>query len=210
MNTRGNTQVELIPSWIPKDQLRFESYEIKADELLNASDEYVFDVFHRLNAFGVKLNSQELRHGKFQGGTYKGIFRDTVIDTSERWQVLWSRYKVVSVKGRLRMADDELTAQLFGALLNGVTDGGQTRINKLYVQFDDGIPQGTEEVFDRTVEFILANFPDIMATKLRGPPHFMMLFAAVAHALVGIPAGDMGQGEIIAHPPQGAQLPSLI
>ena len=84
--------------------------------------------------------------------------------------MLWSRYKVVSVKGRLRMADDELTAQLFGALLNGVTDGGQTRINKLYVQFDDGIPQGTEEVFDRTVEFILANFPDIMATKLRGSP----------------------------------------
>ena len=194
----GRTYSELDP----EDQLRFESYEIKADELLNASDEYVLDVFHRLNAFGVKLNSQELRHGKFQGGTYKGIFRDTVIDTSERWQVLWSRYKVVSVKGRLRMADDELTAQLFGALLNGVTDGGQTRINKLYVQFDDGIPQGTEEVFDRTVEFILANFPDIMATKLRGSPHFMMLFAAVAHALVGIPAGDMGQGEIIAHPPR--------
>ena len=116
MNTRGNTQIKPIPSWIPKTELRFDSYEMKVDELLNASDEYVLEVFHRLNAFGVKLNSQELRHGKFQGGTYKELFRAAVIDTSERWQVLWSRYKVVSVRGRLRMADDELTAQSFGVV----------------------------------------------------------------------------------------------
>lgn len=184
----------------PEDQLRFESYELRVDELLNASDEYVLEMFHRLNAFGVKLNSQELRHGKFQGGTYRGLFRAAVIDASERWQVLWSRHKVVSVRGRLRMADDELTAQSFGVLLNGVTDGGQTRINHLYEQFDGGLPQGTEERFDRTVDFILGNFADTMTTRLRGAPHFMMLFAAVAHALFGIPGGDMGRGETIAHP----------
>lgn len=50
----------------PEDQLRFESYDMRVDELLNASDEYVLEMFHRLNAYGLKVNSQELRHGKFQ------------------------------------------------------------------------------------------------------------------------------------------------
>ena len=44
MNTPGKYAGRTYSELDPEDQLRFESYEIKADELLNASDEYVLDV----------------------------------------------------------------------------------------------------------------------------------------------------------------------
>ena len=76
-----------------QDQNAFLSYIMGIDELTNASDEYVLEVFHRLNSNGVQLNAQELRHG-----TFHGAFRNTVVDASERWTILWARYGVVTIK----------------------------------------------------------------------------------------------------------------
>lgn len=175
------------------DQEDFLSYEMGVEELYNASDEFVLDVFHRLNAYGVRLNPQELRHGRFLGKKYKGVFRLEVIKASQRWSVLWERHKVVSVRDRVRMADDELMAQMFGVILKGVSDGGQRNINSLYTDFDSDVPQEAVERLDKAVEFILKNLPNVFATRLRGAPHFLMLFAVVAHALFGLPNGDMGK-----------------
>ncbi len=154
----------------------------------------MINVFHRLNAFGLRLNPQELRHGKYLGEKYKGIFRSVVIDAAQRWQVLWERHKVVSVRGRLRMADDQLVAEMFGVLLDGVSDGGQPNINRLYDRYDGGMPEGTSERLDRIIEFVFSHFMEVLTPRLKGSPHFLMLFAATAHALIGIPNGDMGRG----------------
>ena len=114
-----------------------------------------------------------------------------VIKASERWEILWSQYKVVNVRGRVRLSHHELVAQLFGVILDGVTDGGQPKLYKLYERYDSGIPDDTEERFDQVCGYIVTHFSDVLDTKLGGGPHFMMLFAAVAHALFGIPVGDM-------------------
>lgn len=175
-----------------EDQSKFLSYQIPVEQLFGADDDAVLDIFHRINAYGLSLNKQELRHGKFQGGKYKGEFRLSVIRMSERWEILWSRYKVVSVRNRVRLLHHELVAQLLGILLDGVIDGGQPKIEKLYEKYDSGIPDCIEESFDSVCEYILNNFPDVLETKLGAGPHFMMLFAVVAHAKFGIPSGDMG------------------
>ena len=112
-----------------QDQNAFLSYIMGVEELVSASDEYVLEVFHRLNTNGVRLNAQELRHG-----TFHGAFRNAVVQTSERWTLLWARHKVVTIKSRLRMKDDELTAEMLGIILHGVSDGGQPNIkNSLYI-----------------------------------------------------------------------------
>ena len=175
-----------------EDRAGFLSYQIAVEQLFGADDDTVLDIFHRINAYGLSLNKQELRHGKFQGGKYKGEFRLAVIRTSERWEILWSRHHVVSVRNRVRLLHHELVAQLLGILLDGVTDGGQPKIEKLYEKYDSGIPDCIEERFDSVCECILNNFSDVLGTKLGAGPHFMMLFAAVAHAKFGIPTGDMG------------------
>ena len=51
-----------------EDQKRFLSYQIGIEQLFGADDDTVLDIFHRINAYGLSLNKQELRHGKFQGG----------------------------------------------------------------------------------------------------------------------------------------------
>ena len=175
------------------DQEKFLKYEMGVEELYNASDDFVLDVFHRLNAYGVKLNSQELRHGRFQEPRYRGAFRLEVIQASKKWAVLWDRHKVVSLKGRMRMADDELMAQMLGVVLNGVCDGGQPKINELYVDYDNGVLPEAIEQLDRAIDFILKTFPDVFKTRLKGGPHFLILFAAVVQSLFGLKTGDMGK-----------------
>ena len=180
-----------------QDQNAFLSYDMGVEELVSANDEYVLEVFHRLNSNGVQLNAQELRHG-----TFHGAFRNAVVQTSERWTLLWARYKVVTIKNRLRMKDDELTAEMLGIILRGVSDGGQPNIRSLYANYDKDFPNETVDRLDRTVQFILDNLSDVLATKLRGAPHFLMLFAAVAHAMYGLPNGDMGTADDIPTLPE--------
>ena len=170
-------------------QQTFLSYRVGAVQLLNATDEYVLDVFARLNSFSYTLNSQELRHGNFQGE-----FREAVRQTSNRWSnLLWERYNVVSLRNRVRMGDDELMAQMLGVILEGVKDGGQPAINRLYKTYDAGLPAEAVIVLEETISYILEHFSSVLETTglVRGP-HFLMLFAAVAHALEGIPQGGMG------------------
>ncbi len=174
------------------DQRRLLAYQIGVVQLFEAGDDKVLDIFNRLNAYGLSLNSQELRHGKFQGGRYKGVFRRAVIEASKRWGVLWDRHKVVSLRARVRMADDELMAQMLGVVLEGVQDGGQRTINRLYNNYDECIPNDSIAVLDETVEYIVTNLSEVLSSRISGAPHFLMLFAAVAHALLGIPNGDMG------------------
>ncbi len=173
-------------------QRAFMSYLIPVQQLFDADDKTVLSIFNRLNAYGLSLNQQEIRHGKFQGGRYHGAFRWAAIQASDRWTVLWAEYGVVSKRQWVRMADDELVAQMLGVLLEGVKDGGQPYINRLYESYDDGMPEGTEANLDSVVDFIIKNFSEVLRTRLAGSPHFLMLFAAVAHALVGLSVGDMG------------------
>ena len=174
------------------DQRQLLAYQIGVVQLFDATDDKVLDIFNRLNAYGLSLNSQELRHGKYQGGIYRGVFRRAVIEASKRWGVLWDRYKVVSVRARVRMADDELIAQMLGVMLEGVQDGGQPTINRLYKNYDEGLPDNSIAKLDETVEYIVGNLSEVLNSRIGNPPHFLMLFAAVAHARLGIHNGDMG------------------
>ena len=173
-------------------QRRLLAYQIGVVQLFGASDDKVLDIFNRLNAYGLSLNSQELRHGRYQGGKYKGIFRRAVIEASKRWGILWDRYEVVSVRARVRMADDELMAQMLGVMLEGVQDGGQPTINRLYKTYDEGLPENSTARLDETIEYMVGNLPEALSSRTVRAPHFLMLFAAVAHALFSIPKGELG------------------
>ena len=175
----------------PEAKEGFLSYRTGVVQLFNASDAEVLDVFHRINAHSLSLNRQELRHGKYQGS-----FRNTVVDGAKRWSVLWDRYRVVSIREWVRMVDNELIAQMLGIVLEGVQDGGQPAIDKLYEKYDKDIPEWAARKLDRIVQRILDDFPVIADTPLIRGPHFLMLFAAMGHALYGLPAGAIALDEM--------------
>ena len=172
------------------DELKaaFLTYTISVVQLFNISDSDVLDIFHRINAYGLRLNPQETRHGRFQGH-----FRNAVVEASQRWQTLWENFRVVGLRHRVRMADDELMASMLGVILDGVTDGSQQATNRLYNRYDKNLPSNAISKLDGTISYILNQLTVIMETGLARAPHFLMLFAAVAHAIFGIPQGDVAE-----------------
>ena len=158
--------------------------------MINASIDDVLEVFSRLNSYTVALNHQELRHAKFQGE-----FKWSVRSAVRRWPVLWEGLQVVTQRNRTRMMDDELMAQMFGILIDGVKDGGQPYIEKLYSRFDSSFPEAEEinQSLDQVLNYISSTLVGILEeTAIRNAPHFLLFFAAVAHQLLGIPKGDIG------------------
>lgn len=171
-----------------EQQQAFLSYKIGAVQLFNASNDVVIDVFKRINSYGLTVNPQELRHAK-----YTGDFRWVVEAASRRWAMFWDVYKIVGLRARVRMADDQLMAQLYGVILEGVTDGGQPAIEKLYKKYDQSVPPDASNKVDEVLDYIISNLSEILETSLTRAAQFLMFFAAIAYARVGIPVGDMAE-----------------
>lgn len=168
---------------------RFLSYAISVEQLINASDDDVLQVFARLNSYTVPLNDAELRHAKYQG-EFKWKVRGTATNLGE----FWKKYEILSTRDRMRMLDDQLTAEMFGVILEGVSDGGQRNIKGLYDRYDKDFPQADQvsERVERVISYIDSHFEEAMRGGVFSrPPQVLILFAAVAHALYGIPPGDL-------------------
>lgn len=170
-------------------QEAFLSYPIAVDQLLNANDTDVLEIFARLNSYSVALNPAEKRHAKYQGE-----FKWQVRKISKDWGDFWERALVLSTRDRVRMLDDSLVAEMLGYLIEGVGDGAQTDIDNLYKKYDSNFSSDHCSIGELHVvlTYISSNWADELAgTSILRPPHLLMLFAATASRLVGIPPGKI-------------------
>jgi hypothetical protein len=171
-----------------EQQLGLLDYRLAVDQLVNASDTDVLEIFGRLNSYNLVLRPPEKRHAKFQGE-----FKWVVYESAREWKQLWEDYKILSVRQRVRMADDSLMAELFGILLEGVAEGDERTLDKLYAKYDKDFPtereQETRERLRRTLERLFEDLSEAIEGPLASRPHFVLLFAAVAHGEVGLPPG---------------------
>jgi hypothetical protein len=172
----------------PDLQEAFLTYPIAVDQLINASDVDVLEIFARLNSYTVPVNAPELRHAKYQSD-----FKWAVHEAAQRWSVLWDDLKILSKRERVRLLNDSLMAEMFGIIVAGVEDGGQKRINLLYERLETGFNrEEVESRVDSVLSVIVEKLgPFLRDTPLVGAPHFLMLFAAAAHATGGIPNGEL-------------------
>ena len=169
----------------------FLGYPIAVDQLLNATVDDVLEVFARLNSYTVTLNAPEKRHAKYQGE-----FKWAIRAASRRWASFWEDYRVLTVRERVRMLDDSLTAEMVGVLLEGVKDGGQPKIDALYRKYDADFDVDRMADLDAVLKFLVDKIADdLIDTPLLNPPHLLMLFAALASVLIGIPPGDLTPAE---------------
>ena len=174
------------------DKQQFLGYPLSVDHLMNASNADVLEVFARLNSYGVNLSPQEKRHAKFQGE-----FRWMVVEAAREWADYWDSIPGLTLAARTRMLDHQLIAECAGTLLQGVVDGGQPSINKLYKTYDDNfddknlVIKRLSDVRDYIIEYL----SDGLDSAFCRPPHFLVLFAATAHALYGIPQGALKDKE---------------
>jgi len=160
------------------------SYEVGADLLLNADDALVYDIFARINSYGLTLNEQEKRNAK-----YFGAFKQEVYRLGTKYLRFWKAHRVLSDHDIARMQEAKLVSELLIALLSGLQDKTKS-INSFYKTHEGEFPQRRvlQSRFDAVMTFLDTNLGDsLQLTAFRRPPLFYSLFLAVADALFGVP-----------------------
>lgn len=176
-----------------EDKENFLSYSVTAEQFLNATDDDVIDIFARLNSYTVALNAAEKRNAEFQTD-----FKFAVRESAQEWRGVIEKYNIFSTRQRFRMQDDAFFAELYGVLLEGVTDGGETRIKKLYDKqkdsvFTQEVKAQTKQKLDDCLRFVDRLIGDAIRGEFSKHYHLLMLVAAYAHHKYGIPKGGLAE-----------------
>lgn len=169
----------------------FLGYTLTVEQLLNATDDDVIDIFARLNSYTVTLNAAEKRHAEFQTE-----FKFAVRKAAESFRPFIERFSIFTVKQRFRMADDEFMAEAFSLILNGVTDGGAPRLHKLYKQqddeeFTDAVHSDIRKKLEFAIGFLENTAPEILSNQFCKHYQLLMMIAAILHHKYGIPEGQI-------------------
>ena len=103
-------------SELPIDiQEEFLSYKIDINEIRNASEEIVREIYSRVNKYNIALNKQELRRADYPGDFLKLSEKLSQIDFFEE-------AKIFSIANRKRMGDVEYISELLAILIAGPQD----------------------------------------------------------------------------------------
>lgn len=186
-NKSSNFEGKTYKTLEPNDQDTFLNYKLTCEQLLGASDEDVLEVFLRINSYTVPVNEAELRNA-----TYDNAFSDLVKSIVETATYLWE-VGTLSARQRVRMLDQSMVAELVSYFMEGVADGGESRITRFYrtaadLAADDLPARVDIEERLRETTQLLRGFE---GTPIAQRPHFSMLFAAVLFARGDLPTGRL-------------------
>jgi hypothetical protein len=135
----------------------FLSCSIAIEQLYNATDDDVIDIFARLNSYTVSLNAAEKRHARYQTELKFFVRR---MSTKYRWFL--EKYGVFTTRQRFRMEDDVFFAELTRLVVEGVGDGGAERIDRFYrdmtdESFGEDRQRSVDAILDETIGFLDSN-----------------------------------------------------
>ncbi len=149
---------------------------IRCDLTKEDHSEYLFTIFHRLNAGGSRLNHQEIRNCIYSG-TFNNLMRE--LDKSSKWKII--KNLLPSKGGRFRSI--ELILRFFALYKNGNNyKGNMPSFLNSYMRenrvISDNLSTELTLVFNETVELLL----DAIDHSKENKVGYMLLEAA----LIGI------------------------
>lgn len=160
-------------------------YEIGVDVLFNTELSELLDIFARLNTYSVKLNSTELLNA-----SYLGDFKTTVHATGHKYAGFLKEAGVLTSSSIARMGEVELTADLIGALIEGVSSRKQ--VPGFYKRYDNNSAPvlAAAASLDKVYAFLSKIYEpaDLRETNFRRPHIFYSLILALAFHLLGAPS----------------------
>ena len=176
---RGRTYEELDED----DQTAFLEYKLPVDQLLEASDEAVREVFLRINSHTASLNSEETRHARFQGE-----FKWYMLRCSERYADTLKNMGVFGEKQLIRMQELKLLTEFLLSLEKGHVTTKAKDLDAFYSAYDEEFPDDEESdnKLQGAIEPLLA-WPEIHGSSLMRPHVFLSLMQAALHAQTEIP-----------------------
>lgn len=173
---------------LPEEAKRdFLQYELGVNLLFDMSYEDILDIFARINTYTVTLNTQEKRNAK-----YVGYFKQYVYNYGYKYVNYFIGGKILTKRAVARMAEAELSAEFFVALVGGVQTNKNTE--QYYKQHEEE-PGNLEEVaerFDTIMSYIRAIYSpeDIAQTNWARAHLFYTLFTVIGHCLYGLEGLD--------------------
>ncbi|MFJ4078649.1 DUF262 domain-containing protein [Streptomyces iakyrus] len=170
----------------------FLAYKLTCEQLINASDDDVLEVFLRINSYAVPVNGSELRNARFDND-----FSSYVKELSREIPDVWD-LGVVSNRERVRMVDHATVAELLGFMIRGVAAGADSDITELYESQKEtpleNLPRESDflDVMHTAAELL----GDLKGEAIVARPHFLMLSAAIMYAKGILPEGRLVFSEI--------------
>lgn len=161
-------------------QSEFLKYEIGVDMLFDLSFEDTLDTFARLNAYSVKLNSQELLNAQ-----YLGYFKQASFRLGLKYVRFWLDGGIFGEKQVARMAEAELASDLLVSLVGGIQ--ASRAIPTYYKKFDDdeATVEAAERHFDEVMSWIgeIYSPDELKETIFQRVSMFYSLFVAIENSL---------------------------
>lgn len=180
----GGRRFEQLPPEIQTDILK---YEVSVDLLFDVELADLLDIFARINAYSVVLNTQEKLNAK-----YLGAFKVSAYKLGQSYAKYFVDAEILSEKQVARMAEAQLSSDLLVAMCTGI----QTvkNIERLYKRYESAeeIPEPLENArncFVEVMKYVGAIYPpeELANTNWSRVHWFYTLFTTIAHSLAGIP-----------------------
>ena len=175
----SNLTFEKLPSNIQED---FLSYKVDINEIRNASDDIVRDIYLRVNKYTVALNKQELRRADFPG-EFLSLSEDLAKEP------FFEKGRIFTIANSKRMGDIEFVSELLALLLEGPQEKRNT-LDDFYLKYMEWDSEekdslrnrfltvlgDCEKIFDSTDA---TDDIDLAATRFKQKADFYSLFAAI-------------------------------
>lgn len=164
----------------PKIQDEFLSYKIDINEIKNATEDVVREIYSRVNKYNVALNKQELRRADFPGD-YLNLSEKIAKDS------FFEDAKIFTIANSKRMGDVELVSELLALLLKGPQEKRE-KLDEVYIDYSEWDRAGKDEIEKRFLNVLkdlkLIFPPDpgsstIQMMRFRQKADFYSLFAAI-------------------------------
>jgi hypothetical protein len=156
-------------------QQKFWLYKLSMEELTDATEDEIIDMFVRLNLNNAKLTDQEIRNALFQGE-----FKKMAYELSNEYvDDFYLKYQILSVSNIKRMVDAEFTSELLGSILRGITNK-KDKLDEFYRDYDSMEPDDvvkTKKIFRSVfslIESIMGD--DLKTTRFNNKSDFYSIF----------------------------------
>lgn len=187
---------------------RFMAYPIPVDVVRNARIDEIIQMFRRMNAYTLPLNSAEKRHS-----TFNGHFKWFINELNGELNEFFLEYGVFTKRQMLRMADSEFLTECVLAIERGIISTGPRDLQAMYKKYDGQFNDVTlyRDRIGFAVEYITDHFFNLRRSYMMKPYALLSLLTAIIHVRYEIPAlsqqVDIGRtGNVSLDPNQASEL----
>lgn len=155
---------------------QFLQYVVAVDVIRDATHADIVEMFRRMNAYTLPLNEAEKRHAAFQGP-----FKWTMLRLAGDCGEFFSQFGVFTNRQMVRMADQELLAEVYMFTKEGIFSSSPTLTRAYYKGGEIDFPDGGEfsQHIREAIQFVSERFPALRKSFMMKPYAFYTLLCAL-------------------------------